>query len=250
MARRKPARKPTPDHETTRGLAGTRDETGDATVDAASTSPDATTVERSPVVTVAPTGWVPILISLAVILHLAALFVSYSAIVEPSSTQGRLLETLTPYLRGTHFAADGRRFYLAHATPDEQPHRLQVASADANGQFVIDRETRWTTIEPSGPSGLAASDRYAKWMTLAATLSESDQRSLAAQLLLPLVKADESIAAVRIVRLPTQLTTAEQDAMGPAYLARVVRNKNGVKLVAIESRRLTTMPRDTNEVTP
>ncbi|MCO8121469.1 hypothetical protein NHH03_06955 [Stieleria sp. TO1_6] len=194
-----------------------------------------------------PPPWLVGCISLALVFHLGALFLSYSAIIEPSSTHTRLLNKLTPYLRATHFSADGRPFYLAHATADEQPHRLQVAtglsSSDSN-PVVIDLETQWTTVQPGGIPGLAAADRYRRWMLLVATLAQSDRPSLAAALLMPLVAADESIDAVRIVRLPTELTTAEDDAAPPVYLARVVREGDQVRLVSIQSKRLTTFPRE------
>lgn len=188
-----------------------------------------------------------VLISIALAFHLVAITLSYSAIIEPSSTHSGLLGRLAVYLRPTHFAADGRPFYLAHATPDEQPHRLQIASG-RDGALEIDNQTQWTTVEPAGSPGLAASDRYARWMTLAATLAEADRPSLAAALLMPLVAEDDSIDAVRIIRLPTQLTTTVQDAAPPVYLARVIRETSesgpaSVRLVAVQSKRLTTYSR-------
>lgn len=190
-----------------------------------------------------PGGIVPWLISAAIVLHLFTLFLSYSAIIEPSSTHSSLLDAASPYLRSTHFAADGRPFYLAHATPDEQPHRLQFASRGDGKSLSIDLQTKWTTIDPGGAAGLAASDRYGRWMGLVATLAQSDQPSLAAGLLMPLVSADDSIDAIRIIRFPTELTTATDDAAPPVYLARVVRGSEGVSLVSIQSKRLTTSQR-------
>ena len=187
--------------------------------------------------------WGVRLVLLAVGLHFCGMAISYFAIVEPSRTQSELLDLFGPYLRSTHFGADGRPFYLAHATPDEQPHRLQYATADANGELTIDRHTEWTTIEPIGTSGLATSDRYHRWMALVGTLSQSDQPSLAAALLTPLVRSELEIDAIRLIRLPTELTTAEEDAAGPVYLARVIRRGDQVQMVAIESDRLTTYSR-------
>ncbi|MCC9601337.1 hypothetical protein LOC67_12345 [Stieleria sp. JC731] len=256
MARRKPppSRSSSSDSGSTESKASPPNDvsTGDVAASGGSSNEHRKKIDRGGAVENAaqmPSKAIRNLLSFLVVLHLVVLFVSFSAIIEPSSTQNSLLETLAPYLRSTHFAADGRRFYLAHATADEQPHRLQVAAANPRGPFEIDYQTKWTTVDPSGIPGLAASDRYAKWMALAATLSESDQRSLAAALLMPLVRSDKTIAAVRIVRLPTQLTTAEQDAAGPAYLARVVRDENQVSLVSIESKRLTTSSRQP-EATP
>lgn len=179
---------------------------------------------------------------LIAILHLVALAISYLAIVGPSQTHSSALSTAAPYLRSTHFAADGRRFYLAHGTPDEQPHRLQYTTIAANQP--IDSTTEWKTVKPSGIPGLASSDRYQRWMILAATLAESDQPSLAAALLLPLVQQDESISAIRVVRLPTELTTAADDSLPPPYLARVVRGEGQIRLVSIQSGRLTTSRRE------
>lgn len=194
-----------------------------------------------------PSQGVMWVISLAIVLHLATLFLSYSAIVEPSASHTNLLDSAAPYLRSTHFAADGRPFYLAHASPDEQPHRLQYASSQDQRPVEIDTQTQWTTIEPAGSPGLGASDRYGRWMGLISTLAQTDQPSLAASLLLPLVSADESIDAVRIIRLPTELTTGAQDAAPPVYLAKVVRERNQVNLVAIQSKRLTTYERTASD---
>jgi hypothetical protein len=80
-------------------------------------------------------------------------------------------------------------------------------------------------------------------MNLITTLAETDQVGLTATLLLPLVESDPTIDAIRVVRLPTELTTAAQDAQRPVYAARVVRESDGVELVALEPRRLTTAPR-------
>lgn len=185
-------------------------------------------------------------LSALAVLHLVTLAISYLALIEPSSTHARLLSAATPYLRATHFSADGRPFYLAHGTPDEQPHRLQFTRL--NDDEAIDANTTWTNVEPAGIAGMAPSDRYHRWMTLVATLSESDRPSLAAALLLPLIESDDAIDAVRIVRLPTELTTVEQDAAPPAYLARVVRNPSGMSLVAVKPKRLTTYARRSDPI--
>ena len=195
-----------------------------------------------------PTSTVMGLISVALVLHLFVLLLSYTAIIEPSATHTRLLDAAAPYLRLTHFPADGRPFYLAHGIPDEQPHRLQFASRGSNPSLEIDSQTEWTTVQPSGIAGLASWDRYGRWMKLVGTLAQSDRPSLAAALLMPLISADESIDAVRIIRLPTQLTTAEQDAAPPVYLARVVRDSQEVGLVSIVAKRLSTYPREPVEV--
>ncbi|QEG00080.1 hypothetical protein Mal15_41490 [Stieleria maiorica] len=244
MARRKLSRK-TPRGPSPQQPDGSIDPAG---TEAAETPQQAETplpAESTAVATPRPPSpfWVG-LISAAIVVHLLALFVSYSALIEPSSTHSSLLDLASPYLRSTHFSADGRRFYLAHATPDEQPHRLQFASAGKDGDLVIDRQTEWTTVQPGGIAGLAASDRYGRWMALAATLAQSDRPSLAAALLMPLISADPSIDAVRVVRLPTQLTTVADDSAPPVYLARVVRSGDQVRLVSIGAKRLSTYARD------
>ncbi|MEM6473612.1 MAG: hypothetical protein AAF802_28900, partial [Planctomycetota bacterium] len=182
-----------------------------------------------------PSVGIRIVLLVAVAAHLIALTASFLALVEPSQTHRTVLNWFAPLLRTTHFAADGRNFYLAHATPDEQVHRLQVAEAGnaADSRFVFDVATQWTTIQPGSWSreskeetvasaGLGASDRYHRWMVTAAALSESDQPSLAAMMLVPMVQNLDNIDAVRIVRLPTQLTTAADDSAPPAYVARAV----------------------------
>ncbi|WP_143543673.1 hypothetical protein [Rhodopirellula sp. MGV] len=247
MARRKPPPSRSQASDSTAEHSPSETKPVGKQTDGGESNSDTTPTFQSPADSPLPSPLVRNILGVFAVAHLVALFVSYSAIIEPSALQSSLLDTLAPYLRGTHFAADGRRFYLAHATPDEQPHRLQVASTKPRVPLTIDSQTEWTTVDPSGIPGLAAWDRYNKWMTLAATLSESDQRSLAAALLMPLIRADKTIGAVRIVRLPTQLTTAEQDAAGPAYLARVVRDGEQINLVSIESQRLTTSPRTERE---
>ncbi|MEO1526251.1 MAG: hypothetical protein AAFX06_12500 [Planctomycetota bacterium] len=189
-----------------------------------------------------PSVAVQALVSVLVVAHLVILLVSYTSIIEPSSTQASLIEKAAPYLRMTHFSADGRPFYLAHGNSDEQPHRLQVATLP-KGVAATDSSIEWTTIEPAGTAGLAESDRYARWMALADTLAASEQSSLAAAILGPMVKTDASIDLIRVLRLPTMLTTVEDDANAVAYLARVVRDGDATRLVSVQSRRLTTSVR-------
>lgn len=194
----------------------------------------------------APSGYpsvaVQVIVSAAVVAHFLMFVLSYTAIIDPSTTHASILDTATPYLRATHFAADGRPFYLGHGIQDEQPHRLQVASLEP-GQSVTDRNVEWTTIQPQGIPGLAESDRYARWMVLAETLAKSDRASLAATAIGPFLRGDDSIDAVRVVRLPTLLTTVEDDKSPVAYLARVVNSEDEVRLVAVQPRRMTTFER-------
>ncbi|MEL6107179.1 MAG: hypothetical protein AAFU85_14145 [Planctomycetota bacterium] len=120
-----------------------------------------------------PSLAVQAVVSVAIVAHLVLIAVSFTAIIDPSETHSSLLDAAAPYLRSTHFAADGRSFYLGRDDEDEQPHRLQVASLQP-GQSVTERGVEWSTIEPQGIPGFAESDRYARWMVLAATLARSD----------------------------------------------------------------------------
>ncbi|MEM6473146.1 MAG: hypothetical protein AAF802_26530, partial [Planctomycetota bacterium] len=68
-------------------------------------------------------------------------------------------------------------------------------------------------------------------------------------MLVPMVQNLDNIDAVRIVRLPTQLTTAADDSAPPAYVARAVMDETQqVRLIAIESPRLTTQVRSVENV--
>ncbi len=242
MARRKPREKAKPNRP---NLSDRAEETKEANLPLSDKiAPGAQTPHRPNPATQR------LLLGLAVA-HLGLLFLSYTAVVGPSAGHSRWLSVLAPLLRTTHFGADGRPYYLAQGTPDEQPHRLQFVSLpDNESELKLDAQTQWTTIEPSGFAGFASHDHYRRWMRLVATLAESERPSLAAALLMPLVNNQSEsdgpkIDAVRIIRLPTQLTTAVDDAAPPAYIARVVRSVrkdggNDVRLVSIQPTRLTT----------
>ncbi len=187
---------------------------------------------------VAPSDAVRTLLSIWLPLHLMALFVSFSAVVEPSSIHARLHSLMRPYLQLTHFDADDRPLYLAHGDSSEQPHRLQVTTAAISDIDSAEGESQWRTIAAPSPAGFAASDRYGRWLATAATLAESEQPSLVAELLLPIVQADESIQAVRIVRLPTDLNTTLDDSLPPPFTARVIREAGQVSLVQLQEARL------------
>ncbi|TWU02800.1 hypothetical protein [Stieleria varia] len=176
-------------------------------------------------------------LSVWLIVHLGLVAISFAGVVQLSGLQSAILDTAAPYLESTHFAAGGRPYYLAHGDPDEQPHRLQVSTSSS----AVNDESLWSTVEPFGAPGMAGNDRYARWFATAATLAEAEQPSLVAQLLLPIVESDDSIAAIRIVRLPTQLTTAVDDSQPPPYVARVARKNGRVSLVQLQASRLTTM---------
>ncbi len=185
-----------------------------------------------------PSDTVRTLLSIWLPLHLFAVFISITAVVEPSTVHARLLSLLRPYLQLTHFDADDRPLYLAHGEPSEQPHRLQVSSDEINNFDAAQSDQNWTTIEPIGRAGFAESDRYFRWLSTAATLAEHDQPGLVAELLLPIVQSDESIRAVRIIRLPTDLNSTVDESLIPPYSARVIRDQNRVSLVQLQSARL------------
>ena len=173
------------------------------------------------------------LLSVFVVFHLAAVGLSLFAVIETSRVHTSLLQFVEPYLQITHFGVDSRPIYLTHAAASEQPFRLQVT-----GEEVLDQAV-WTTIHPAAVPGLASNDRYRRWLATAVMLSESVRPSLVAELLLPVAAADDSIAAIRILRLPTDLTTVLEDAEPPPYTARVVRDGDRVSLVHLPEQRLT-----------
>jgi hypothetical protein len=192
----------------------------------------------SPVVRWALTFWV--------VFHLTALVVSYTGVVEPSSLHARLMTVIHPYIRPTHFAADDRPVYLTHGGSDEQPHRIQVTTrpvADINSAG----ESQWVTVGPgegggfASTPGFAVSDRVARWLATAAMLSENDQPSMVADLLLPIAESDPKIQAIRIVRYPTDLSDVTAEVEAP-YVARVIREGGAIALVQLKERRLSSVP--------
>ncbi len=176
--------------------------------------------------------------------HLFALAVSFTAVVEPSSLQVRFQSLLRPYLEITHFDAGGAPVYLAHGQSDEQAHRLEFSRSDINNNEAADSQQAWTAFDFEGLPGLARGDRRGRLLSTAATLAENEQASLVAELLWPFVKSDESIRAIRIVRLPTEL----HEDLPPPYVARVIRRGDELSLVQLQSGRLsaTAQPAETN----
>ncbi len=187
------------------------------------------------------------LLSVWLLFHLLVVGLSLTATVDPSETQSRVLESVQFYITPTHFSADGLPVYLAWGGASEQPHRLQTSNlkpSAAPGLFSLPiDDSRWTTVPPTGPTGGLQNDRYTRWLSTVATLAENEQPSLAAELLLPAVSVDSSIQAIRIVRLPTELTTIADDQAPPPYSAAVARKNNRVSLVQISEPRLSTNKR-------
>ncbi|MGB7345803.1 MAG: hypothetical protein WBD20_16425 [Pirellulaceae bacterium] len=187
------------------------------------------------------------LISVLLVFHLLAFGMSMAAGVATSETQLRLNGLLRPYTMPTHFRTQGEPVYLATGDLNESPHRLQVlrVSADDDKTSVlnqIETNSQWETIAPKGIAGLASNDRYVRWISTLVTLVENESPSLVAELLLPFVRADDSISAVRIIRLPTNLSLITDIDPTTQYVAAVSRVNNAVSLVQINEPRLRTMP--------
>lgn len=197
-----------------------------------------------------PAEWVRTAVSIWLPVHLFALLVSFSAVVEPSSLQSRLERVLVPYLQLIGCASNQPRpFYLAHGESDEQPHRLEVTrdeiqhmDADVTWQnpHFGTRDSGQITIVsgPAATPGLAVSDRYQRWLSMVATLADQEQPSLVAELLLPVLASDPSIRGVRIVRIPTDLASTIDDQLPPPYVARVIGQSDRASLVQLRATRL------------
>lgn len=202
-----------------------------------------------------PSDRVRAAISIWLPIHLFALLVSLSAVVEPSSIHAQLHGVLRPYLQSTHFGVDDRPLYLAYGDTSEQAHRLEVTDAEiqesdanvewTNPHFRSSDDSQLTIVGglSAGP-GLAVSDRYARWLSTAATLAESDQPSLVAELLLPVLPSDGSIRGVRIVRRTTDLNTTLDDNLPPPYVARIATVSGRTALIRLQETRLNAIAGD------
>jgi len=175
-------------------------------------------------------------LSLWVCLHLMAILISFTSVVEPSSIHARLAKLIHPYLRPAHFAADDRPVYLAHGNSSEQPHRLQVTTTAVIAIDAVETYP-WQTVLSDGHRGLAVSDRTHRWLSTAAILAENEQPGLVAELLLPIAQKDPGVTAIRVVRLPTDLNDVNAEIESP-YVARVIRDDNRVSLVQLKPARL------------
>jgi hypothetical protein len=181
-------------------------------------------------------------LSVWTVFHLFALFVSFVSVVEPSSLQRQFLSLVHPYLTLGHFGADDRPVYLAHGNESEQPHRLQISFDEVTQSDQAD-QCEWTTIgagdyeSSSATPGGAVSDRVARWISVAATLAQSEQPGVVAELLLPIARHFPNAKAIRIVRFPTDLSdvTATEDS---PYVAAIVRSQNVVSLIQLTPERL------------
>ena len=189
-----------------------------------------------------PTPAVRTGLSIWAVFHLFALFVSFVSVVEPSSLQRRFLSLVDPYLTLGHFGADDRPVYLAHGNASEQPHRLQISLDEITQIDQIDR-CEWTTIgtgdyaASAAIPGGAVSDRVARWVAVAATLAESEQPGVVAELLLPIARHFPKAKAIRIVRFPTDLSDVTATEESP-YVARIVRSRDAISLIQLTPKRL------------
>ncbi|MGI9471618.1 MAG: hypothetical protein ACR2NZ_08820 [Rubripirellula sp.] len=204
--------------------------------------------------TAPPSRGVRAALSFFVTLHLFALLISFTSVVEPSSLHSQLSSLVHPYLRPTHFAADDRPVYLSHGQSDEQPHRVQVTKQPIT-ELTESGEADWVTVGPGEQSGFAAtpglavSDRVVRWLVTAAMLAENDQPSMVADLMLPLVQNDNEIQGIRIVRFPTDLSDINAENETP-YVARVIRKDDSVSLVQLNEKRLSSTPINERKVSP
>ena len=178
-----------------------------------------------------PSGTARGLLSLWLSFHGAAVFLSFTGVVEPSAIHARLNALFHPYLRPPHFSADDRPVYLTYGEAGEGPHQFQVTSATINDLEKIDSYD-WRSIGPERAAGLAASDRLARWLSTAAMLAENDQPGLVAQLLLPAVRNDEEIAAIRILRQTTDLSDVNENPES-IYVGKVVRGSDPVSIIQL-----------------
>lgn len=184
-----------------------------------------------------PTSGIRSLLSIWIPIHLFALLVSYTSVVEPSGLQRQMGQLLQPYLRLPHFGADDRPVYLTHGEPLEQAHRLQVTSSSKDPRTLRDED--WRTVRLTGrvTPGLAASDRIARYLSTVALLSGNEQPSLVAELLMPIAAQKTEVTAIRVIRLPTDLTEINT-GITTVYEARVVRRGDQVSLVQLREQRL------------
>lgn len=197
-----------------------------------------TTVATTPSTSDQPPPWFARILSVGISVHLVAIALSYTAVVSPSSFHRGLLGFVEPYLQLFHFGADDRPVYLAHGAPTEQPHRIEWSRSTSP------RPDEWEAWDVKAQPGLAAQDRIARFTAALATLAETEQPSLIAEMLLPIVQQNKLVNQIRIRRLPTELTTVVDDAAPPPYVARVVRSGDAVRLVQLYEERLVTQPLD------
>ncbi len=186
------------------------------------------------------------MVTVLVVVHLVAIASSMLAVVGSSQTQADINRLLRPYTMATHFRTQGEPVFLASGESIENPHRLQILKSSRPDADLpnLEDDSDWVTIEPQGIGGFAANDRYSRLMGTVQTLVENLSPSLVAELLLPEVRQDPSIVAVRVIRLPTVLSLDEESQPEAIYLAAVSRAEDAVALIEIDEFRLRTMNLD------
>ena len=175
-----------------------------------------------------PSRWMQLAVSAWVLFHFSSLLVTLLG----SAVQGELSEgelglanIARPYCDTAHFRVDSGPLTLSGEEPLRFV-RLQVLESGFGES--------WKTIEPKGLPRLGEHDRYARLMRLVVMLAESEQPSLIAELLLPIVSRNSQVTSVRVVNLK------ELDAA--IYNARVSRRDGSALLIQVPARRLGTMP--------
>jgi hypothetical protein len=207
-----------------------------------------------------PSARIRFFISALVVVHFVAISLSMTAVVASSDTQARLNGWFQPYTMPTHFRTQGERLFLTAGEESESPLRIQVQRQSSARLTSVSRvaertslDATWETIQPPGMKGLGANDRQSRWLASVMTLVNSESPSLVAELLLPMLRDDESITAIRIVRLSSDLsldyeTFGELDdgtqLSAVPYTAVVVRRGESTSLVRVNEARLSTFNKD------
>lgn len=203
----------------------------------------------TPTPTPTPGGKSPVngsrrLVVMAVMIHLALVFVSLIAGVAPSTLVSSINAASSPYLRATHFGVDDTPAYITHGLPNEQPLWLVGASSAS-----VDPDP----LLPKFMGGGGADDRQQRWLGAVALLALNDQSSLIAEWLTPVLQGivasgdsnpsgDPGITLVRVIREPTLISSAETDDAPPPYAARIV-GVDPITLVQSREDRLTATAR-------
>ncbi|MEM9367463.1 MAG: hypothetical protein AAGD07_15840 [Planctomycetota bacterium] len=170
--------------------------------------------------------WPKRLCVLFALLHLSAIALSMASAVGTSTLQASLVGWADLYLRPMHFSVDDAPVFLASGMPTDQTLRLEVQANQRSDPV---------SLPPAFTPGMAADDRQQRYLASIVVLAEAGQDSLAAELLLPVIK--DQVASgdkVTLRREPTLLTNALQDQARPPYEARVIETSRGLQLLRIQ----------------
>jgi hypothetical protein len=166
-----------------------------------------------------------------IMLHLFVLCVSWMASVEPSETLSTLSRYANPYLQAAHFAADEVPLAIATGGKEEQTLRLMVSDATF-------QKNRDMFAEPIAGGG--ADDRQQRFLRTIVVLTDSDQSSMIAELVQPMLPALESNEEIiTVMREPTVISDAADDEASSPYQAKVIRDGDDFSLIQLRERRLT-----------